>query len=48
MTFNEGSRLDPSRVQRRGRGSAGRGIAVGAGAGVDSATTSAVKPAWPG
>lgn len=33
MTFNEGSRLDPGRIQRRGRSSAGRGIAIGGGAG---------------
>ncbi len=32
MSFNEGTRLDPSRVQRRGRGGAG-GVAVGGGIG---------------
>lgn len=32
MTFNEGASIDPSRVQRRGRG-AGGGIAIGGGAG---------------
>ncbi|WP_291378538.1 neutral zinc metallopeptidase [Demequina sp.] len=33
MTFNEGTRLDPNRVQRRGPGGARGGIAIGGGIG---------------
>ncbi len=33
MTFNEGTRLDPNRVQRRGRGGSRGGIALGGGIG---------------
>ena len=33
MTFNEGTRLDPNRVQRRGAGGAKGGVAVGGGIG---------------
>jgi len=33
MSFNEGTRLDPNRVQRRGRGGAKSGAAVGGGIG---------------
>ncbi len=33
MSFNEGTRLDPSRIQRRGRGGGGSGVAVGGGIG---------------
>lgn len=33
MTFNEGTRLDPNRVQRRGRGGARGGVAIGGGIG---------------
>jgi len=33
MTFNEGTRLDPHRVQRRGRGGVRGGVAIGGGLG---------------